>query len=283
MIDSTLPRIVKEWFLKKKFHMKEKDIPKVLFNLDQDSLFILEFVLTEHEKGLSEVASNKIYEYVSSYHFMKKRRYHYKKEKLVKDKILIKIKDKSNYYMDPMVRRFYKMVFVEQEKLNIFAATPNKYHFISSFVVKIQKKSYFKIEFPKFIEIMASHGYVLEEVTYLKKGRKSEPKIIEDISFYYEPLILLYHLIVDMTYINEDNLYYFYDLTCDIHLSSKHREYSKIERVLKKVGKKKTKNVNKIVAESVCFTHTLSIYWFLHSFIGATLFQIEKFGPKEIK
>jgi len=45
MIDSTLPGIIKERILKRKFHMTKEELPKVLFNLDKDSLYILEFVL----------------------------------------------------------------------------------------------------------------------------------------------------------------------------------------------------------------------------------------------
>ncbi len=283
MIDSTLPGIIKERILKRKFHMTKEELPKVLFNLDKDSLYILEFVLNMYKKGFGEIDSNEIFDYVSRHHFMKLRRYHYKKEKLVKDKILIKVKNKSKYYLDSLVREFYNKIFTEQEKLKIFAATPNKYHFIYSFIVKIPKKSFTETALSKFLERMASNSYVLGGITYRKKQKKSDPKAIEDISYYYEPLILLYHLMAGMTYIDEDDLNYFYDLNSDIHISSENREYTKIERVLKKVGKKKTKNINKIVAESVCFTHTLSIFWFLYSIMGATLYQIEKFGPKEIK
>lgn len=285
MVQITFPPSIKERTFRNRYCISSGEQPNIIVNLDPDSLTILKFILEKHENGFTEVNSSEIYNYIKSEGLMKERRYHYKKEKLVNDYILIKVEGKSSYYIEHLVREFYKKIFAEQEKLNIINSKPNKYHFICSFLVRIPKNLLNEITISKLIQALTLNGYTLigEGVSYLNKKKKREARIIDEISFDYERLISIYDLRVGLMYDKEDDSHYWYALSSDIHISTNQKLYSKIEKIYKKGTRKKIKNVNKEVAESICFTHTLDIFWYLYSIMNASLLEIHTYGPNEIK
>jgi hypothetical protein len=225
--------------------------------------------------GEEGIKKNDVYHYFHKNHGIGYHNFEKLKKELVKDGILIKVKNqnekgeekiKVGYYTISMENLSFLNNMIENIKtLKVLYKQPEKreYTFDYKIPIYLEKKYYSEEALIIFIGMMQKHNFEFfnQGIYSSSKHRKSDKTIIKKISLYYRPfanhafLLKLY-----LECVSEDKEYYNYEIRTEFCLTNPEHDF--IKHLAKECGQ----DLN-LWCQSICICHCLEAYFcFEHSF-----------------